>query len=374
MSRDLGPAPRRDLLGARPGADAAAALAASCARAAVSRPSCPPPRRSSSSGSGSRERARAVLRSAGGRRGRALGRPVERAGHARRDRLRRGVPRGCSRRSPTRPSSSSRSDSLERLRLPAVAIVGSRDATRYGRDVAARLARELSPAGVTVVSGFARGVDAAAHEAALEGPGGTIAVLGCGLDVDYPREHARLKEAVAATRPSPLGVSAGHRAAPAELSRSATASSRVSAPESSSSRRRGAAGRSSRRASPPTSAATSSPCPGASSRETSVGHARAAARRRDPLPRRRGRPRRALPVDRHARQPRPRGPPRAPADFRPRRGASRGAPHARSRSRPRSSRRRSIFPPRPCSPRLFELEGAGLAAVGEGGRYGVRRT
>lgn len=86
---------------------------------------------------------------------------------------------------------------LERLRLPAVAIVGSRDASRYGRDVATRLARDLSGVGIAVVSGFARGVDAAAHEAAREGPGGTIAVLGCGLDVDYPREHGRLKEALA---------------------------------------------------------------------------------------------------------------------------------------------------------------------------------
>lgn len=85
---------------------------------------------------------------------------------------------------------------LERLKLPAVAVVGSRNATRYGRDVASRLARELSSVGVTVVSGFARGVDQAAHEAALEGAGGTIAVLGCGLDVEYPREHGRLKEAM----------------------------------------------------------------------------------------------------------------------------------------------------------------------------------
>jgi DNA processing protein len=87
---------------------------------------------------------------------------------------------------------------IERLRLPAVAVVGSREASRYGRDVAWRLARELSSAGVTVVSGFARGVDAAAHEAALEGPGGTIAVAGCGLDVDYPREHSQLKDRMAA--------------------------------------------------------------------------------------------------------------------------------------------------------------------------------
>jgi DNA processing protein len=88
---------------------------------------------------------------------------------------------------------------LERLRLPAVAVVGSRAASRYGREVAARIARDLSQAGVCVVSGFARGVDAAAHEAAREGPGGTIAVLGCGLDVNYPRENARLKEALEAT-------------------------------------------------------------------------------------------------------------------------------------------------------------------------------
>jgi len=87
---------------------------------------------------------------------------------------------------------------LDRLRLPGVAIVGSRDASRYGRDVAARLSRELSGVGVAVVSGFARGVDAAAHEAALEGPGGTIAVLGCGLDVEYPREHGPLKALLAA--------------------------------------------------------------------------------------------------------------------------------------------------------------------------------
>ena len=85
---------------------------------------------------------------------------------------------------------------LERLRLPAIGIVGSRAATRYGRDVAARLARELSAAGITVVSGFARGVDESAHEGAMNGAGGTIAVLGCGLDVDYPREHAALKEAM----------------------------------------------------------------------------------------------------------------------------------------------------------------------------------
>jgi DNA processing protein len=87
---------------------------------------------------------------------------------------------------------------LERLQLPSVAIVGSRNASRYGQDVAWRLASDLSGAGVSVVSGFARGVDAAAHEAAAGGPGGTVAVLGCGLDVDYPREHRALKQRLAA--------------------------------------------------------------------------------------------------------------------------------------------------------------------------------
>ncbi len=87
---------------------------------------------------------------------------------------------------------------LSRLRFRAVAVVGSRSATRYGRDVAASLGQGLSAVGVPVVSGLARGVDAAAHEAALEGPGGTIAVLGCGIDVDYPRENSPLKERIAA--------------------------------------------------------------------------------------------------------------------------------------------------------------------------------
>ena len=100
-------------------------------------------------------------------------------------------------KSPTRLCSCIALGSLDRLAGPAVAVVGSRNATRYGRDVAAALAGGLSAAGVRVVSGLARGVDAAAHEAALEGPGGTIGILGCGLDVDYPRENARLKEEIA---------------------------------------------------------------------------------------------------------------------------------------------------------------------------------
>ncbi|HTV02702.1 MAG TPA: DNA-processing protein DprA [Luteitalea sp.] len=78
------------------------------------------------------------------------------------------------------------------LHRPVVALVGSRQATLGGREVAAALAGDLAAAGVVVASGFARGIDAAAHRAAAA-QGTTLAVLGCGLDVDYPRDHDRLR-------------------------------------------------------------------------------------------------------------------------------------------------------------------------------------
>ena len=86
---------------------------------------------------------------------------------------------------------------LDLLSTPALAMVGSRRASPYGISVAQKLARELSGAGLTIVSGLARGIDAAAHEATLRNGAATIAVLGTGIDIVYPRFHRRLFEEIA---------------------------------------------------------------------------------------------------------------------------------------------------------------------------------
>jgi DNA processing protein len=82
------------------------------------------------------------------------------------------------------------------LEQPCVAIVGSRRCSTYGQNAALMLARDLAQRGVTIVSGFARGIDAAAHRGALEAGGRTIGVLGTGTDECYPRDHRKLGQEI----------------------------------------------------------------------------------------------------------------------------------------------------------------------------------
>ena len=92
----------------------------------------------------------------------------------------------------------------------AVAVVGTRGPTSYGREAAARMSNDLAVNGITIVSGLARGIDGIAHRAALDAGGRTIAVLANGLDNVYPREHAGLCQQVqgqgAAVSEYPFGV------------------------------------------------------------------------------------------------------------------------------------------------------------------------
>jgi DNA processing protein len=88
---------------------------------------------------------------------------------------------------------------LTLLDRPIVAIVGSREPTNYGIKVAYEAAREAARAGLVVVSGMARGLDARAHRGALDGGGTTIAVLGCGFGVPYPKENLALLRAIPET-------------------------------------------------------------------------------------------------------------------------------------------------------------------------------
>lgn len=75
---------------------------------------------------------------------------------------------------------------------PALAVVGTRRASRYGLEAAFWLARELAESGITIVSGMAKGIDGAAHRGALAAGGRTVAVMGCGLDICYPARHRDL--------------------------------------------------------------------------------------------------------------------------------------------------------------------------------------
>lgn len=101
--------------------------------------------------------------------------------------------------------------SLDALDGPTVAIIGTRRCTHYGRQVAAQFGRELAQAGVVVVSGLALGIDGAAHSGALAAKGApVVGVVGSGLDVVYPRQHAGLWDAVATSglllSEAPLGA------------------------------------------------------------------------------------------------------------------------------------------------------------------------
>lgn len=87
---------------------------------------------------------------------------------------------------------------VELLNSWSIAMVGSRAATGYGKRVAYSLAQGLAESGVTVVSGLASGIDGEAHSGALSVQGKTIGVLGCGLDVVYPRQNAKLYEQIRA--------------------------------------------------------------------------------------------------------------------------------------------------------------------------------
>ena len=107
----------------------------------------------------------------------------------------------------------------------AVAIVGTRKATPYGRQAAEHFATDLARQRITVVSGLARGIDAVAHRSALNAGGRTIAVLACGLDIVYPPEHAKLAQEISAARRPGFATTRWARSRAASTSRGATASS-----------------------------------------------------------------------------------------------------------------------------------------------------
>jgi DNA processing protein len=85
---------------------------------------------------------------------------------------------------------------LEPLKRPCLAVVGTRKPTVYGLQMAEGIASDLGSRGITIISGLARGVDGGAHRGCMDGNGTTIAVLGCGIDIVYPREHRQLTQKI----------------------------------------------------------------------------------------------------------------------------------------------------------------------------------
>ena len=197
-------------------------------------------------------------------------------------------------------ASSSRSGSLERLRLPAVAVVGSRDASRYGRDVAWRPGAGALAARRRGRFGFRARRRRRRARGGARGPGRNDRASSDAAWTSTIRASTRaLKEGSRAERPAALGVPARAPSRGRRIFRSATASSRDSA---RGRRRRGVAaiGLSDHGAARRGLRARRVRRAGLVFSETSLGSARAPARRRDPLPRRRGRPRGALPLGRRA--------------------------------------------------------------------------
>ena len=116
--------------------------------------------------------------------------------------------------------------SIDALGDPQLAVVGSRNPTPQGRDIAFDFAHDLAQRGLAITSGLAQGIDAAAHRGALAAQGITVAVLGNGIDVVYPRGNRDLSRDHRAARRPGQRISAGHRSARAPIFRGAIASSR----------------------------------------------------------------------------------------------------------------------------------------------------
>ena len=105
-------------------------------------------------------------------------------------------PRNLSEIEPLDPPERLRAEGLPLPDEPSIAVVGTRTPSGVGIETARTLARAFAEAGFTVVSGLAVGIDAVAHEAALEGGGHTVAVLGAGLDIDYPKANRDLRRRI----------------------------------------------------------------------------------------------------------------------------------------------------------------------------------